>query len=281
MTSKEIYDRIYSCESQDDVEALVNERIEELEKNSKEETMGQGYTDIYRNFISSKVHYKPAAKIGDGDCPDLLYDDVSDYVSLINDIRKSKSYNLTSLFTSMLFSIDSSLPSNRDERDRLFVYMSNASRSSMSIKEIKKEECAMCSEKAGLAHNMFKFLGYDSELICGQRNGINHAYNLVFPNGYDNGPVVLYDPSHHIDYVNDMGRKVSFGYFIELDESQHNLMLVGNMVDLSTDKSVSRLERFYDMSNRCQDYKARIDNVEYGIGLRIKNNTDLNSKTVV
>ena len=51
MTSKEIYDRIYSCESQDDVEALVNERIEELEKNSKEETMGQGYTDIYRNFI--------------------------------------------------------------------------------------------------------------------------------------------------------------------------------------------------------------------------------------
>ena len=96
MTSKEIYDRIYSCESQDDVEALVNERIEELEKNSKEETMGQGYTDIYRNFISSKVHYKPAAKIGDGDCPDLLYDDVSDYVSLINDIRKSKSYNLSS-----------------------------------------------------------------------------------------------------------------------------------------------------------------------------------------
>lgn len=280
MTSKEIYDRIYSCESEADIESLVNERIEELEKSSKEETMGQGYTDIYRNFISSKVHYKPAAKIGDGDCPDLLYDDMSDYTNLIKDIKKSKSYNLTSLFTSMLFSVDSSLPSNEDERDRLFVYMSNASRSSISIKEIKKLECAFCSEKAGLAHNMLKFLGYDSELICGQRDGVNHTYNLVFPNGYDNSPAVLYDPSHHIDYINGAGNKISFGYFIELDESQYNLMLVGNMVDLSTEKTTSRFERFYRMSDRYPDYKVQIDKAEYGIGLKIKNNVNADNKTI-
>lgn len=281
MTIKEIYDRIYSCENEADVEALVNERMKELEESSKEDTIGQGYTDIYKGFISSKIHYKPAAKLGDTDCPDLVYDDMFDYINLINDIRKNKSYNLTSLFTSMLFSINDTLPSNGDERDRLFVYMSNANRSSMSIKEIKKLECAYCSEKAGLSHNMFKFLGYDSELICGQRNGVNHAYNLVFPNGYDNSPAVLYDPSHHINYVNDNGRKISFGYFIELDESQYNLMLVGNMVDLSTEKSISRLERFYDMNDRYPDYKAQIDNVEYGIGLKIKSNENVDSKTVV
>ncbi len=279
MTNKEIFDRICSCESQEDVETLVNERIEELENNSKEETMGQGYTDIYRGFISSKVHYK-AAKKRKEECPDLVYDDISDYVDLINDIRKSKSYNLTSLFTSMFFSINDNLPSTGDERDRLFVYMSNASRSKVSIKDIKKESCAYCAEKAGMSHNMFKFLGYDSELICGQRNGVNHAYNIVFPNGYDNTPAIIYDPSHHIDYVNHLGHKISFGYFIELEDSQYELMLVGNMIDLNLDKSASRLEYFYGVSDKLPNYKVQEENVEYGIGLRIKRNVDTSGKTI-
>ena len=83
MDKNQIRERIYSCDTEDDIKQLVEERIYELEQNSEEETIGQGYTDIFKDFISSKVHYKPAAKFGDIDCPDLLYDDIND-LSLIH-----------------------------------------------------------------------------------------------------------------------------------------------------------------------------------------------------
>ena len=33
-----------------------------------------------------------------------------------------------------------------------------------------------------MAHNMFKFLGIDSEVVCGARDSEMHAYNFIYPN---------------------------------------------------------------------------------------------------
>lgn len=46
-----------------------------------------------------------------------------------------------------------------------------------------------------MAHNLFKFLGIDSEVICGARGKDLHAFNMIYPNGYGNEPMILYDPS--------------------------------------------------------------------------------------
>ena len=51
---------------------------------------------------------------------------------------------------------------------------------------------------------MFKFLGVDSEVVCGYRDSEGHAYNIVYPNGYDNEPMVIYNP---LFFVND-GKKL-------------------------------------------------------------------------
>ena len=280
MDRNEIRDRIFSCKNDDDIKKLVDERIRELEANSIEETIGQNYTDIYRGFISSKVHYKPADKIFDYECPDLLYDDMTDYENLIKDIRKDASYyNFITLFSTMFFSIHQSLPSNRDKFNRLDVYMLGVNSGRVSIKNIKAASCAFCSENAGMAHNMFKFLGLDSELVVGQRNEENHAYTIVFPKGYDNMPAIIYDPSHHIDYTNDAGEKRSFGYFIPLSSDEYNNMLLGEKVRLNLDESSKKLESLYNISERLPGYRLNEETVEYGIGLKTKKDTNIEGKT--
>lgn len=267
MTRDEIYDRIYSCTTEEEIKSFVQERLNELEQNSQEETIGQGYTDIYKDFISSKTHYKPAAKFGDVDCPDLLYDDMTDYIDLIKEIKKNNFYNFTTLFSTIFFLMARNLKSG-DEIDRLFVYSKNKNNGKVSIKDIKDFSCAFCSERAGLAHNMFKFLGLDSELICGTKDGVNHAYNLVFPNGYEETPAIVYDPSSHIDYLDSNNRKISFGYFVPLSKEEYDMMLVGQKVELDLDKSSKKLDSLYNLSERFLEYSLCDINNTYGIGVQ-------------
>lgn len=64
-------------------------------------------------------------------------------------------------------------------------YLSNID-GRLSIGTIRRIGMVHCSEKSGLAQNMLKLLGIDSEFVCGVLNDGYHAYSLVFPNGYDN-----------------------------------------------------------------------------------------------
>lgn len=58
MTKNEINNRIMTLSTYKDIEEFVNERLNELEENSEEKTVGQNYTDSFRDYISCKVHYK-------------------------------------------------------------------------------------------------------------------------------------------------------------------------------------------------------------------------------
>lgn len=276
MDKNQIRERIYSCDTEDDIKQLVEERIYELEQNSEEETIGQGYTDIFKDFISSKVHYKPAAKFGDIDCPDLLYDDINDYINLVEELRKNSYYNFTTLFSTIFFMMEKELKTG-DKMDRYFLYSKNKDFGRVSIKEIKDFSCAFCSERAGMSHNMFKFLGLDSQLISGTRDGINHAYNIVFPNGYDHEPAVLFDPSFHIDYINHKDQKISFGYFIPLTKDKYDKMLLGETVLLDLEKSSEKLNNLYSLNERFSDYELCNKSCSYGIGI---NNTKDNRKVL-
>ena len=44
----------------------------------------------------------------------------------------------------------------------------NTGRESLSIKEFHKNKYAFCSENTGLAHNIFKILGIDSQFVIGK-----------------------------------------------------------------------------------------------------------------
>ena len=100
MTKEEIQKRIYSCQNDDDIKKFIFERIKELETD-EEKIVGQNYTDRFDDFISNNIHYKPADRLGDTECPDLVYDDMTPYISLIKSIRENSWYNELTLFTTI------------------------------------------------------------------------------------------------------------------------------------------------------------------------------------
>lgn len=157
MTKEEINKVIFKLNNDDEIRDFVKSRITELEANSKEKYLGQNYTDSFSDYISSKVHYKPAEKFNNAECPDLIYDDIEPYVNLIKKIKKNTWYHELTLFTSIAFEIYKYLPSEDDiGLDRHLTYESHKG-DKVSIKEVKENCCAFCSEKAGLAHNMFNY----------------------------------------------------------------------------------------------------------------------------
>lgn len=265
MSKEEIQKRIYECKDDEDIRRFVTERIQELEDSSKEVTMGQNYTDTFDEYISSKVHYKPADKFSNGECPDLVYDDIEPYVSLIKGIQKNPWYNELTLFTTMFWELHGYLPNDSDfGLERFFTYQSHIEDGKISIKDIKANDCAFCSEKSGLSHNMFKFLGVDSSLVSGKRDNTLHAYNMVYPNGYGNGPAVIYDPSHHIDFVNKSGKKISFGYYKRLSEEEYEKMKNAECVILDMTPSGEKMKQTY--GSALDGYEMQVETSTYEIG---------------
>ena len=135
----------------------------------------------------------------------------------------------------------------------------------ISIKEFHKQKCGFCSENAGLAHNIFKILDINSQLVIGKRNEENHAYNIVFPRGYGNHPAVLFDPSYTIDFKIDNGQKYSLGYFKVLTIDEYNNMLAGNRTLIDMKSSVETLIKYYP--NQLTGLIASYENASYSIGI--------------
>ena len=63
MTKEEINKIIFSLKTDKDIVEFVNKRIEELENNSVETTVGQNYTTTFKEYISEKTHYKAGEKL--------------------------------------------------------------------------------------------------------------------------------------------------------------------------------------------------------------------------
>lgn len=262
MTKEEINKKIFELKTDEEIEKFVQYRIQELENESVEKTVGQGYTDSFKDYISSKIHYKPASKFSDGECPDLVYDDITPYINLIKSIKESSWYNEMTLFSTIFFEIHDYLPSNDIGFGRYMTYSSHVN-DKLSIKEVKKEEIAFCSEKSGLSHNMFKFLGIDSELVCGKRNEEMHAYNLIYPKGYNNSPAVLYDPSFFVSFTDD-NNKYSFGYYKVLTDEEKEDLLKDKTVKMELSKTENNYRKYYNLD---EDLKFEADLPEYTYGI--------------
>lgn len=67
----------------------------------------------------------------------------------------------------------------------------------ISVKEFAENHCGVCYEQACLIHNFLKILGVDSEMVIGYMGSVGdfgcHAYNIVYPNGFEDNKRVLLD----------------------------------------------------------------------------------------
>lgn len=254
MTKDEISNIIFKLQNNEEIVDFINKRLASLELTSVEKTVGQNYTDSFRDYISSKIHYKTVENFSDTESPDLVYDDILPYYNLIMSLKEDGWYNILSLFTTIFFLIDEYLP-NDDMMGlgRFFVYSANKGKR-VSIKTIREKEVAFCSEKVGLAHNIFKFLGFDSEVVFGARDNEMHAYNFVYPNGYEKEPIILFDPSYFVNFVNDNGNKLSFGFYQAFSKDDFDDLKGGKPITMNLINTERNYRRLYGSTGSLDDY---------------------------
>lgn len=275
MSKEEIKTIVNNFQNDEDILKFIKERILALESEATEKTVGQGYTDTFNDFISSKVQYKAAASLKNAPCPSLVFDDITPYFQLFKELSTSKEYiNELLLFTPLMMNIFNYLSSKESKldiedtlysRQRLYWDYMKSGKTEISIKEFHNQKCGFCSENAGLAHNIFKILGIDSQLVIGQRNEENHAYNIIFPRGYGNLPAVLFDPSYTIDFEIDSNKKYSLGYFKVLTPDEYNNMLLGNKIRVDMSSSATTLIKYY--GSQLNGLPPKFENASYSIGL--------------
>ena len=262
MNKEEINKKIFELSTDEEIIDFVKKRIQDLENNSVETTVGQNYTTTFKEYISEKTHYKAGDRINDDECPDLVYDDITPYIDLIKSIKQNSWYNEMTLFSTIFFEVYNYLPSKDIGLERAATYFSNIGKR-ISIKQIKDNACAFCSEKSGMAHNMFKFLGIDSEVVCGYRDSEEHAYNLIYPNGYGNEPMVIYDPSYFVSFIKD-GQKLSFGYYKALRREEYDELMSGLPVKIDLSKTEQNYRKLYNLGD---EYTFEGDTPTYVAGL--------------
>ena len=273
MTKQEIKERILNLKTKEEIENFINERIYFLESISKESTVGQGYTDTFDGYISSKTHYKAVAALSNCESPDLVYDDIGPYVDLLTELSSEKSYlNELYLFTPLMFLIFNymSRKENRENPnepliERSIIYFNAMSNGieKISISKFHLNKSAFCSENSGLAQNVFKILGIDSQLVVGRINGENHAFNIVFPHGYGSIPAVLFDSSNQIDFIKDQEQTISMASFKVLTGEEYNDLFSVKGAYIDFGKSAETLKKYYP---ELEGFLPKYDNATYSIG---------------
>ena len=266
---KVIRERIEKLNTDEEIYEFVYSRIKELEETTEEKTVGQEYTDSFTDFISSKIHYKPVARYKGKDTADLVYDDYTPYIEVIRKIRNVM-YNELYVFSDIFYCINNYLPNDDMLGITRGTIYALSGKDRVSIKEIRENKCALCSEKAGLAHNIFKILGIDSKWVSGYRDSEPHAFNIIYPNGYENGPMILFDPSHFVSFKNQ-NNKYSVGYFVAMAEELYKKLENGNPYKVSLEKTESFYRQAFGLDS---SYEFEGDEAEYIIGLENKKAKD-------
>lgn len=242
MNGLDLLNKIYNFQSDEEIEKFVLERLNELEKDAEDKVVGQGFTDIYRGFIGKKTHFKAGGSVGKFICPDLDMDYITPYVNVIRELKKMSEFDILYLLSIIFYELNELSPLGKgDVGSRTAFYFDAAYNSKkVSLKDIFNSGDAYCSERSALAHNIFKVIGIDSEIVIGFRDLEPHAYNVIFKDGYDKEPMILFDCSHFVSFISNKEHN-SCAYFMGMKENKYNELISGNPFKPEMDKT----ERYY------------------------------------
>lgn len=170
-------------------ESYIYKRLDEIKSLERKEAFDFSVlaTSSYANLFTEENFVQVS------DCPEfyLAIDDFDIYKSLLYNISKncsSDKLSLKEIFLVVKETVYGYLgQTNRsDNPQRLCNYRLGRANTS-SIKDFYGKDCSECSERAALAHNLFKFLGIESYYMTGNVsiNGQKslHNYNVIYHNG--------------------------------------------------------------------------------------------------
>ncbi len=238
----------------------IDKRVVFLSKNAESGEISHVGRDVYSGFIGQKMEIRRNIMVDP-----LVVDDSDLYRDLFEVIKKFKStdgYKEKSLREIILIAIQWTLSkyfgnivanSNTDiQNKKFYLDHSSAESPSVSIKELKGKEFAVCAEKAAAAQNLLAFIGMKSDIIASSRCRIpaeadeeGHYYILVHGPKSD----MIYDPTNPRLLFDKEEKLISYGpamYQITAEQVQHLLngeSVVVEHVDDKIEKDGQRISK--------------------------------------
>lgn len=129
----------------------------------------------------------------------------------------------------------------------------------VSIKEFKNKSLAACTERSAMAHNLLKFMGFDSEIVFGKLNSDKgfHTY-IIFKPENQKDIRILYDPMNPVVYIQDEHKKYGIGACV-INEDEYSKLLNGNSFKFNYDFAKKRCPSGY----ACQENERVYTSDEY------------------
>lgn len=246
--------KILAC-SPSEVEQVVNDYIDELQRNSSDQRLGLSIGSIskkpHRGFISlgSTIKYTTDVLVGEVDSYSMNERDyLIDFCKYVNKYQIRTKNNFINFLVSFMDWYFGPLLSEDDLRK---AYLSSLVRcdddgfpldedvSKLTIGNFKRMGIAQCTEKAAATQNILSLFGFDSYYCSGEINTgegiINHAFNIV-KNG--DGYVVLDTSMPVIKYEN--GKEILRIPYVSsrIPQQEINDILDGKGTISSTDYSI-------------------------------------------
>ncbi len=179
-----------------EVQKFIEERVEDLERNTEPTQisapagMSSGENCFYSEHIHPETDIRRSLMVepfhlDDPKVYSVLIEVLQEYKQMGESLEKvipgAVQHTLTEYFGNP-FGTSTTETKNREFYSKRAV----PEKGPVSLVELKGKNIAVCAEKASLAHNLFRFLGFDSYLVLSQKCELKegekeplHAYNII------------------------------------------------------------------------------------------------------
>jgi len=203
-----IFEMIKNLITKEEMNALIKYRLSTLDT-QKESEIGAGTNlTVFNNYVNKNtivnascelVLDEDTALIKDVFYGRVIFDDDRIYKYLIESVKQNDNPYDAVFQAAIKYSPrpeSSEDASNKLEfRSITYTKLSGRINKTLSIKLFHFTNTMACTENAAIVHNMFLFLGIESDyVICGETLSNPHSFNVIYPEGRDKYAVV-YDAS--------------------------------------------------------------------------------------
>lgn len=179
---KELFEIIKTFTKDEDIVNFVKNRLNVLEKNSRERTIdkindGKLIGTITEGYITANSPITTSLMV------DPFYmNDINLYVNFIKYIKDKDTKNLINLFSDMGNFIKNTFGFKGNQVKREYVYLQDRE-NEISIADFYNNNSALCSERSAAVQNLMEFCCINSYLVFGkievEGNIAEHAYNII------------------------------------------------------------------------------------------------------
>lgn len=193
--------------TKDEVNKYIKNRLLELKNTEKKELGFFTRNNIYRELLTKKIKINSFLSCV-GNSRGLLYaetgsfkmDDNRVYKYLIDSIKENDDMYYAVYKAARKYCYPEKPMNNKEKRSTfLYKHLSASVDRAISIKILHLTKLSYCAEIAAVSHNMFKFLGIESDYVTnsfcteGLKGGF-HSFDIIYPWGREND-ALIFDPA--------------------------------------------------------------------------------------